>query len=117
VFEKMLTYGNHVGLYSEEIGPSGEQPGNFPQAFTLVGRASAATDTAQHEQARSAWRPPRRRPGGPSTANRRSLAAISTLAARPLTSHSKDRGSSSNIIEAPASRRCRTRTWRGWLAA
>ncbi|WP_214364447.1 glycoside hydrolase family 15 protein [Pseudonocardia sp. H11422] len=34
VFEKMLTYANHVGLFSEEIGPSGEQLGNFPQAFT-----------------------------------------------------------------------------------
>jgi GH15 family glucan-1,4-alpha-glucosidase len=34
VFEKMLTYGNHLGLYAEEIGPTGEQLGNFPQAFT-----------------------------------------------------------------------------------
>jgi GH15 family glucan-1,4-alpha-glucosidase len=33
-FEKMLTYANHVGLYSEEISPGGEQIGNFPQAFT-----------------------------------------------------------------------------------
>ena len=33
-FEKMLTYGNHVGLYSEEIALTGEQIGNFPQAFT-----------------------------------------------------------------------------------
>ena len=33
-FEKMLTYTNHVGLYSEEIEPTGEQLGNFPQAFT-----------------------------------------------------------------------------------
>jgi GH15 family glucan-1,4-alpha-glucosidase len=34
VFENMLTYANHVGLYSEEIGPTGEQLGNFPQAFS-----------------------------------------------------------------------------------
>jgi GH15 family glucan-1,4-alpha-glucosidase len=33
-FSKMLTYANHVGLFAEEIGPSGEQLGNFPQAFT-----------------------------------------------------------------------------------
>ncbi len=33
-FEKMLTYANHVGLFAEEIGPTGEQLGNFPQAFT-----------------------------------------------------------------------------------
>ena len=33
-FEKMLTYANHLGLYSEEIGATGEQLGNFPQAFT-----------------------------------------------------------------------------------
>jgi pentatricopeptide repeat protein len=30
-FEKMLTYANHLGLFSEEIGPSGEQLGNFPK--------------------------------------------------------------------------------------
>ena len=33
-FEKMLTYANHVGLYAEEIALTGEQLGNFPQAFT-----------------------------------------------------------------------------------
>ncbi|MGW6862934.1 glycoside hydrolase family 15 protein [Streptomyces sp. NPDC054901] len=33
-FEKMQTYANHVGLFAEEVGPSGEQLGNFPQAFT-----------------------------------------------------------------------------------
>ncbi|KJY44577.1 glycosyl hydrolase family 15, partial [Streptomyces sp. NRRL S-444] len=41
-FEKMLTYANHVGLYAEEIGRSGEQLGNFPQAFTHLSLISAA---------------------------------------------------------------------------
>src|SRR5262249_36784154 len=41
VFEKMLTYANHLGLYAEEIGPSGEALGNFPQAFTHLALISA----------------------------------------------------------------------------
>ena len=44
VFEKMLTYANPLGLYAEEIGPSGEAMGNFPQAFTHLGLISAAWD-------------------------------------------------------------------------
>src|ERR1700731_3654305 len=42
IFEKMLTYANHLGLYAEETGPSGEALGNFPQAFTHMGLISAA---------------------------------------------------------------------------
>jgi pentatricopeptide repeat protein len=42
VFEKMLTYANHVGLFSEEIGLTGEQLGNFPQAFTHLSLINAA---------------------------------------------------------------------------
>ena len=41
-FEKMLTYSNHLGLYSEEIAPTGEQIGNFPQAFSHLSLISAA---------------------------------------------------------------------------
>jgi GH15 family glucan-1,4-alpha-glucosidase len=43
-FDKMLGYANHLGLYSEELGPSGEHLGNFPQAFTQLGQISAAFD-------------------------------------------------------------------------
>ena len=42
LFEKMLTYANHLGLYAEETGPTGEALGNFPQAFTHLGLISAA---------------------------------------------------------------------------
>lgn len=42
LFEKMLGYANHVGLYAEEISHRGEALGNFPQAFTHLGLISAA---------------------------------------------------------------------------
>ncbi len=42
VLEKMFTYANHLGLYAEQIGPSGEALGNFPQALTHLSLITAA---------------------------------------------------------------------------
>ncbi|KAJ1973838.1 hypothetical protein H4R35_003910 [Dimargaris xerosporica] len=42
MFENMISYANHVTLYSEEIARSGEALGNFPQAFTHIAMISAA---------------------------------------------------------------------------
>lgn len=42
VFERMLGYANHLGLYAEQTGPRGEALGNFPQAFTHLALISAA---------------------------------------------------------------------------
>ncbi|HLH24558.1 MAG TPA: glycoside hydrolase family 15 protein [Chloroflexota bacterium] len=44
IMEKMFTYANHLGLFAEEIGPSGEALGNFPQAFTHLALISAAVN-------------------------------------------------------------------------
>jgi GH15 family glucan-1,4-alpha-glucosidase len=42
LFEQMLTFANHVGLFAEETDKKGLQFGNFPQAFTHLGLISAA---------------------------------------------------------------------------
>jgi GH15 family glucan-1,4-alpha-glucosidase len=54
-FEKMLGYANHLGLYAEELGPEGEQLGNFPQAFTHLGLISAAFQL-DRELSKAGWR-------------------------------------------------------------
>lgn len=54
LFEKMLGYANHLGLYSEELGPAGEHLGNFPQAFTHLGLISAAFSLNRHLE--GGWR-------------------------------------------------------------
>jgi GH15 family glucan-1,4-alpha-glucosidase len=55
IFEKMLGYANHVGLFAEQLGVEGNHLGNFPQAFTHLGLISAAyaLDRAAQEQERS----------------------------------------------------------------
>jgi GH15 family glucan-1,4-alpha-glucosidase len=42
LFERMLGYSNHLGLYAEQTSSQGEQLGNFPQAFTHLALISAA---------------------------------------------------------------------------
>jgi GH15 family glucan-1,4-alpha-glucosidase len=44
LFERMLGYGNHLGLYAEQTGPNGKMLGNFPQAFTHLALISSAVN-------------------------------------------------------------------------
>jgi GH15 family glucan-1,4-alpha-glucosidase len=58
LFEKLLGYANHLGLYSEQLGSDGRHLGNFPQAFTHLALISAATylDRALSGQDEAVWR-------------------------------------------------------------
>jgi GH15 family glucan-1,4-alpha-glucosidase len=58
LFEKLLGYANHLGLYSEELGRNGQHLGNFPQAFTHLALISAATylDRALSGSGEVVWR-------------------------------------------------------------
>lgn len=54
LFHKMISYGNHLGLYSEETGDDGRQLGNFPQAFThlaLINAVFALEEAEKNERA------------------------------------------------------------------
>ena len=42
LFERMLNYSNHLGLYAEQTSAQGEALGNYPQAFTHLAMISAA---------------------------------------------------------------------------
>ncbi len=48
LFEKMLGYANHLGLFSEQISHRGEALGNFPQALTHLALISAAYNLDQY---------------------------------------------------------------------
>lgn len=41
-FDNILSYSNHLGMFSEEVAISGEQMGNTPQAFSHLACISAA---------------------------------------------------------------------------
>ena len=58
LFEKLLGYANHLGLYSEELGSNGQHLGNFPQAFTHLALISAASylDRALSGTGEAVWR-------------------------------------------------------------
>src|ERR1700720_3268652 len=58
LFEKLLGYANHLGLYSGQIGPSAQHLGNFPQAFTHLALISTATylDRVLSGKDGSVWR-------------------------------------------------------------
>jgi GH15 family glucan-1,4-alpha-glucosidase len=42
LFERMLGYANHIGLYAEQTSSTGEALGNYPQALTHLALISAA---------------------------------------------------------------------------
>ncbi|MGV4796821.1 glycoside hydrolase family 15 protein [Rhizobium sp. F40D2] len=59
VFEAVLTYANHLGLYAEEFDTRASLSGNFPQAFTHMALISAAYYLDRELDGKKAqeWRP------------------------------------------------------------
>lgn len=68
LFEKMLGYSNHLGLFAEMTGLRGQALGNFPQAFSHLGLISAAYNVDRALDAAGALRsrPPGVAPATPS---------------------------------------------------
>jgi GH15 family glucan-1,4-alpha-glucosidase len=57
-FEMVLSHANDLGLLAEELDPrTGEQLGNFPQAFSHVGVISAALAIEAAEKHERDWIP------------------------------------------------------------
>jgi len=56
ILEKMFSYANHLGLYAEQIGPSGEALGNFPQAFTHLALITAIYNYNRAVEHSASWR-------------------------------------------------------------
>ena len=55
LLEKTLGYANHLGLFAEELSPSGEHLGNFPQAFTHLALISAAFELNRRLDEKGKW--------------------------------------------------------------
>lgn len=45
-FDNVLSFANHLGIFSEEVAISGEAMGNVPQAFSHLACVSAAMNLA-----------------------------------------------------------------------
>ncbi|GAA0564211.1 glycoside hydrolase family 15 protein [Chitinophaga japonensis] len=57
-FERMVSYANHLGLFSEQIGYNGELLGNFPHALTHLSLIATAIELSKEKHLRKKTLPP-----------------------------------------------------------
>jgi len=58
IFEKMISYSNHVGLYSEDLDfKTKRQLGNFPQAYSHLALINTAVLLSEEKQLSKFIRP------------------------------------------------------------